>query len=86
LSGRNALTDESIGSFNPTRNMTKYQLFSAFLGRFPITIKGVLFVVLTAIELEDGSISSFNVTGYDAITNNANGRSHKESVCVQTID
>lgn len=58
--------------------MTKWQLMMAFLNRQPITIRAVEFIVLNSIEHEDGSKSSFNVTGMT--------RDDTKTVHIKTID
>ena len=48
-----------------TKNQLANALFSKSLSGGAITLKGVDFTGIISIEREDGSGSSFNVTGYD---------------------
>jgi hypothetical protein len=59
--------------------MTKHVLLTAFAERRPLKIKGYSFKFLNAIEHEDGSRHSFNVTGMLD-----NGK--KATVYVRTVD
>ena len=73
--------------------ITKFQLLMAFANRTPLTIKGTAFKCIESIQHEDGSGSSFNVSGYAPVSLECRATQvegdklfWKETVHIRTVD